>query len=624
MTAFVPPNQAVFDSQFPFGNPYDQQSRDHTSYEPLSASTPHDETSFDSLWPLNHPRTQPALAPPHHRDLFEEPMHSSYPQPAHALANASCTASVASASAPSTNSSVRGSPQAFDPMANSSFAMPMAFDHTFAMTMPDGSMPDFSSVDEGGRLSSFVDPALLLPVSNPNPKISVPLSNQSTASSSNRPSTLKHNHSADSSRSGSQPFKISRSNSPYLQPAQSAWQPYPQSAEARRISSNSFGGGAGNGSTRGSSSEAEDRDKGRCPFPECGKVFKDLKAHMLTHQNERPEKCPIPSCDYNKKGFSRKYDKNRHTLTHYKGTMICGFCPGSGSAAEKSFNRADVFKRHLTTVHHVEQAPPNSRKKQAGGASSKKDVGNASGTTGKCSICSQIFQTPQDFYEHLEDCVLDVVQKVDPGEAINEALLASMDDDKDTNDTIKRHATTESNGVRDGDGESEEEADDHEHKSALSTPTSANAQAASDSKTSSRGAGVTYSSSGIPFHKQPRKRRKNYPNSWGCSADKMKMKKRVLTVFDGRNRLVKDDLMMSSDFEVRMKLNLPQQPGQPGAGDPNDSNAYVTDLDVETLRRAEGFFQATEDERGPWRWTNVPGGENLAGNVDVDLEALMA
>lgn len=72
----------------------------------------------------------------------------------------------------------------------------------------------------------------------------------------------------------------------------------------------------------------EMREKGCCPYPECGKIFKDLKAHMLTHQIERPEKCPIQSCDYHVKGFARKYDKNRHTLTHYKGVMVCGFCPG--------------------------------------------------------------------------------------------------------------------------------------------------------------------------------------------------------------------------------------------------------------------------------------------------------
>jgi uncharacterized C2H2 Zn-finger protein len=108
------------------------------------------------------------------------------------------------------------------------------------------------------------------------------------------------------------------------------------------------------------SKNEESKEKGRCTYPECGKVFKDLKAYMLTHKNDRMEKCPIQTCDYHTKGFARKYDKNRHTLTHYKGIMICGFCPASCSAAAKFFNRADVFKRHLTSVHGVEQTPPTS------------------------------------------------------------------------------------------------------------------------------------------------------------------------------------------------------------------------------------------------------------------------
>ena len=109
-----------------------------------------------------------------------------------------------------------------------------------------------------------------------------------------------------------------------------------------------------------------------------------------------------------------RYDKNRHTLTHYKGTMICGFCPGSGSAAEKSFNRADVFKRHLMSVHGVEQTPPNSRRRMAG-AGGYGDDGKLAGyppdATGKCSTCSQTFISAQEFYEHLDDCVLRLVQQ---------------------------------------------------------------------------------------------------------------------------------------------------------------------------------------------------------------------
>lgn len=181
------------------------------------------------------------------------------------------------------------------------------------------------------------------------------------------------------------------------------------------------------------------KERGRCPNPECGRLFKDLKAHMLTHQSERPEKCPIVTCDYHQKGFARKYDKNRHTLTHYKGTMVCGFCPGSGSAAEKSFNRADVFKRHLTSVHGVEQTPPNSRKKSPTTSSVKKMSSYSHDATGKCSTCSTMFNNAQEFYEHLDDCVLRVVQQEEPSESINEQRLAEVANDQALQETLDRN-----------------------------------------------------------------------------------------------------------------------------------------------------------------------------------------
>ncbi|KAL2126007.1 hypothetical protein VTI74DRAFT_1961 [Chaetomium olivicolor] len=152
------------------------------------------------------------------------------------------------------------------------------------------------------------------------------------------------------------------------------------------------------------SSSSSSAARTRCPHPECGRVFKDLAAHMLTHMEERPEKCPIESCEYHVKGFARKYDKNRHALTHYKGTMVCPFCPGAGSPYEKAFNRADVFKRHLTAVHNVEQTPPNSRKLIL-----STGAGRATGLGAKCNICQSQFATAQEFYEHLDDCVLNVI-----------------------------------------------------------------------------------------------------------------------------------------------------------------------------------------------------------------------
>jgi len=216
----------------------------------------------------------------------------------------------------------------------------------------------------------------------------------------------------------------------------------------------------------------EDREKGMCPIPDCGRSFKDLKAHMLTHQPSRPEKCPIQTCEYHTKGFARKYDKNRHTLTHYKGTMVCGFCPGSGSAAEKSFNRADVFKRHLTSVHGVEQNPPNARRKSP--ISGKKGFSSAAQSTsaGTCSTCSVTFANAQEFYEHLDDCVLRVVQQIDPAEDINQKNLSSVAEDQLVRDTLEQHglpSTTDYSAPEYNEEEEEEEEEFVENDDANDT-----------------------------------------------------------------------------------------------------------------------------------------------------------
>jgi hypothetical protein len=327
---------------------------------------------------------------------------------------------------------------------------------------------------------------------------------------------------------------------------------------------------------------------------------------MLTHQNERPEKCPIQTCDYHIKGFARKYDKNRHTLTHYKGTMVCGFCPGSGSAAEKSFNRADVFKRHLTSVHAVEQTPPNSRKKTSGNINNgKKLSGYAPDATGKCSTCSQTFMNAQDFYEHLDDCVLRIVQQEEPSEAINAAKLAEVEQDHAVHETLRKNAlpiTTTNVYSADEDEYDEEEMDD-ENDDDFSLRAKSSRKGRGNRNPANgvqKSRGLTHSKGGVTLNSKGRKKRKDYPSSWGCPTSQMKMKKRVLCVFDGPRRLWKDDMMLDTDYEVRLKLG--------------DEKAYVTDLDVQTMHRANAFHDSTEEEKGPWIADDLTG---------MDLEKLM-
>lgn len=387
--------------------------------------------------------------------------------------------------------------------------------------------------------------------------------------------------------------RTTRAASPYQQ-----WNPYTAYPTARRPSvSSTHSHKSGNSN----SSLDSEENKGVCPIASCGRQIKDLKAHLLTHKNERPEKCPITSCEYNTKGFARKYDKNRHTLTHYKGTMVCGFCPGSGSTSEKSFNRADVFKRHLTSVHGVEQTAPNSRRRSPGaGSKNGFAMNNISGT---CSTCGVTFANAQDFYEHLDDCVLRVVQQGDPSEVINESILMSVAEDKAVKDTMERHMLSAAldlagpTSFADEDEEDDDESNDFRSSGGPRKKRTSGGQdrrpglsrSVSDNYASLR-QGLTHSKGGVALNGSGKgnKRRKNYPLSWGAAPEKMKMKKRVMCVFDGPRRLWKDDMMLDADNEVRVQL--------PGG----DGRRWITDLDVQTLRRAEGLHNATEEERGPW------------------------
>lgn len=287
---------------------------------------------------------------------------------------------------------------------------------------------DIDTISSAEKVAGCVDPSLIEPYSS-TPVASAAFPDFNTAQSPTpmfptAPSPTQSHISLPHTVSG--PMRTSSRN------GQSSWAPYSSSFPQQRRASISSQKSIISQSSFDSSDESRG---GVCPIPSCGRHIKDLKSHMLTHQNERPEKCPIPSCEYHTKGFARKYDKNRHTLTHYKGTMVCGFCLGSGSASEKSFNRADVFKRHLTSVHGVEQTAPNARRRSPG-AMSKRGYQQHAGT---CSTCGVTFANAQAFYEHLDDCVLRVVQQIDPSEAINERLLTSMADDKNTNATLSRH-----------------------------------------------------------------------------------------------------------------------------------------------------------------------------------------
>ncbi|KAL2757187.1 hypothetical protein ACRALDRAFT_2034426 [Sodiomyces alcalophilus JCM 7366] len=503
--------------------------------------------------------------------------------------------SLSTASIPSASSSAVGSPHSHRrlvrrvPYWTQQIATPSIVlnePYRFCSTEYNTFRPDIeehASELGNSNLPSYVDSSL----DRPDFQRPMPIHCYNARSHSNRYAT------SPSTSSSSQQTSPYASRSPCLQgEIRQSFSPLPTPLDGRRQSGDPCLAAY---SERSPNNSDEMKGKQRCPHPECGKTFKDLKAHMLTHQNERPEKCPIHTCDYHVKGFARKYDKNRHTLTHYKGTMVCGFCPGSGSAAEKSFNRADVFKRHLTAVHGVEQTPPNSRKK----ASTPRDVAKANvyapDATGKCSTCSRVFSNAQDFYEHLDDCVLRIVQQEDPAEAINARLLAEVENDKDVHHTLQRNSLpSRTQRIRcfDNGHEDEDIVDSEGGGGNESTPDRLSSRMKRRNSAIQLGPvkslGLTHSRGGVPLRVKTtgRKNKQKKPLSWGYDRGLLTMKKRVLGVFDGPRRLSKDDMMLSTEHEIRIKLS--------------DGKSYVTDLDMATLKRAEGFHGATEEEKGVW------------------------
>ena len=174
-----------------------------------------------------------------------------------------------------------------------------------------------------------------------------------------------------------------------------------------------------NSSTRSTRSSiwdpSEDRNsnvRGVCLIPECsGLCFKDVDAHMrITHFTERlAEMCPVKTCERHLRGFTRAGDKKRHVFTHFKGTLVCGFCTSDSTSFSQAADRVDLFLTHLIKNHgvrvwHIE--PPS----DSGRLVRTNRTSKSNSPVATCSVCSEPF-TAQVLYEHLPGCILREVTK---------------------------------------------------------------------------------------------------------------------------------------------------------------------------------------------------------------------
>lgn len=67
------------------------------------------------------------------------------------------------------------------------------------------------------------------------------------------------------------------------------------------------------------------------------------------------------------------------------------------------------------------------------------------------------------------------------------------------------------------------------------------------------------------------KRGKNFPASWACTAGQIDTKRRCLMVYDGPSVLLKDEMMMNTEWEVRASTG---------------GDNFISDLDFWTMQRA--------------------------------------
>jgi hypothetical protein len=144
----------------------------------------------------------------------------------------------------------------------------------------------------------------------------------------------------------------------------------------------------------------------------CSKALEEPETRTFLPHDQRAVKCPIETCA---KSFDRKFDRNRHALTHFKGTLVCRFCPQSGSAGLKQFTRVEMFKRHLTERHGARNL-----------SQQRKYRDKATVASVLCAVCHQMFNDAQTMYKHLDECILRLIERRHAGQSTRRNVSQSQ------------------------------------------------------------------------------------------------------------------------------------------------------------------------------------------------------
>lgn len=111
---------------------------------------------------------------------------------------------------------------------------------------------------------------------------------------------------------------------------------------------------------------------------------------------EYSQTCPVPTCEYHHKRFSLKAERDKHTMTHVEGDMICDYytCPFRSfdwSNDRISNLRVDNVKHVKNHVYIFHDGPHNPIKVL------------------ECQVCFRELSRP-DYLDHLDGCIVRTVE----------------------------------------------------------------------------------------------------------------------------------------------------------------------------------------------------------------------
>jgi hypothetical protein len=161
------------------------------------------------------------------------------------------------------------------------------------------------------------------------------------------------------------------------------------------------------------------------------KPVEESESRTFLPHDKRPEKCPLETCT---KSFDRKFDRNRHALTHFKGTLMCRFCPQFGSAGLHQFARVDMFKKHLIERHGAGVGRSLSQQR---GYRCMATVASV-----LCAVCQHTFSNAQTMYRHLDECILRLIERRYDRQSTRGNVSYSQSSAK-----VTRHDTSEISGT---------------------------------------------------------------------------------------------------------------------------------------------------------------------------------